>query len=436
MKPILFTLLVLPCLVKSQTVAQKADELLTAYTDQKKFSGNVLIAQKGKILFEKAYGYEDVAANKPASLNTEFRIGSLTKMFTSTLVLQLVQEGKISLSDPLSKFIPSFENGDQVQISHLLSHTSGIKGHTESPAPTTLEESVTRFRSKELAFQPGSRFEYNNFNFVLLSYIAQKVTGTSYPELLKSRVFDKAGMKNSGLDTRDRKSNVKAFGYVTNPATVKWEVADGGDVALASGAGAMYSTVNDLYKWSSAIHNSIVLPDSLFAKAFQPVQGNYGLGWIVKRENGRLQIGHTGSIPGYLANFMHFPVEDITIIMLTNYQDADGNRLSKDLTSVVFGDPYKIPVQKKEIVLSAEVLNRYAGEYQLSNGFGIEVSVEGNKIFALAKGDEYKMELTAESEKKFYLKGPETEIEFIEEDSKVKYMFVDMQGGQKFTKVK
>jgi CubicO group peptidase (beta-lactamase class C family) len=436
MKPILFALLILPSLVKSQTIAQKADELMTAYTDQKKFSGNVLIAQKGKVLFEKAYGYQDLAANKPGSLKTEFRIGSLTKMFTSTLILQLVQDGKISLSDPVSKFLPSFENGDQVQIRHLLSHTSGIKGHTESPAPTTLEESVIRFRNKELAFQPGSRFEYNNFNFILLSYIAQKVTGTSYPELLKTRVFNKAGMKNSGLDTKDRKSDAKALGYVTNPATVKWEIAEEGDVALASGAGAMYSTVEDLYQWSKAIHNSGVIPDALFAKALQPVQGNYGLGWIVNRDNGRLQIGHTGSIPGYIANFMHFPNEDITIIMLTNYQEVDGRKLSKDLTSVVFGEPYKIPVQKKEIVLSGEVLNRYAGEYQLANGFGIEVSVEGNKLFALAKGDAHKMELTAESERKFYLKGPETEIEFIEEDSKVKYMYVDMQGGQKFTKVK
>lgn len=435
MKPILFTLLLLPSLVKSQTVAQKADELLTAYTEQQKFSGNVLIAQKGKVLFEKSYGFENVAANKPGSLNTEFRIGSLTKMFTSTLVLQLVQERKISLSDPLSKFLPSFENGDKIQIRHLLSHTSGIKGHTES-APSNLEESVSLFRSKELAFQPGSRFEYNNFNYILLSFIAQKVTGTSYPELLKKRVFDKAGMKNSGLDMKDRKSNAKAFGYVTNPATVKWEVAEEGDVALASGAGAMYSTLKDLYNWSKAIQNSSVLADSLFAKAIQPVQGNYGLGWIVNRENGRTHIGHTGSIPGYIANFMHFPEQDITIIMLTNYQDVDARRISNDLTSIAFGEPYKIPVQKKEIVLSGEVLKKYAGEYQLPNGFGIEVSIEGNKLFALAKGDVHKMELTAESEKKFYLKGPETEIEFIEEDSKVKYMYVDMQGGQKFTKVK
>ena len=151
---------------------------------------------------------------------------------------------------------------------------------------------------------------------------------------------------------------------------------------------------------------------------------------------GRKQIGHTGSIPGFIANFMKFPEQDVTIIILSNYQDLDGRQISKDLAAVTFGEAYNLPVVKKEVKLSDNVLNRYVGEYKLPNGFSIAVTTENNKLFALAQGDHEKIELTPESETKFFLKGPETAIEFINEEGTVKYMFVDIQGGQKLSKVK
>jgi uncharacterized protein YneR len=132
---------------------------------------------------------------------------------------------------------------------------------------------------------------------------------------------------------------------------------------------------------------------------------------------------------------MKFPDQDVTIILLSNYEDVDGRRLSQDLAAVTFGEAYNLPVEKREVKLSDNVLNRYVGEYTLPNGFSIAVSTENNKLFALAQGDQQKIELTPESETKFYLKGPETAIEFIEESGTVKYMFVDLQGGQKLTKV-
>jgi uncharacterized protein YneR len=132
---------------------------------------------------------------------------------------------------------------------------------------------------------------------------------------------------------------------------------------------------------------------------------------------------------------MKFPDQDITIILLSNYEDVDGRQISKDLAAVTFGEAYNLPVVKKEVKLSDDVLNRYVGEYTLPNGFSIAVSNESNKLFALAQGDQQKVELTPESETKFFLKGPDTSIEFIEEGGIVKYMFVDLQGGQKLTKV-
>jgi CubicO group peptidase (beta-lactamase class C family) len=436
MKYLFLSLLMLPALVKAQSIAQKADELLSAYSNQHKFSGNVLIAKEGKIIFEKSYGYADINTKQLNTAATEFRVGSLTKMFTSAAILQLAEKGKLSLTDPVNKYIPDFAYGDSVKIINLLSHTSGITGHTDSPEPATLKESVEKFRYQPLAFKPGSRFEYNNFNYILLSYIAEKTSGVPFPKLIQSLVLAKAGMTHSGLDTKNRTSSAKAHGYTTNPATAEWMQANEGNVAIAAGAGALYSTLGDLYKWSLSVSKHSVLHDSLLNLALTPIQNNYGLGWMTTNTFGRKQIGHTGSIPGFIANFMKFPDQDVTIILLSNYEDINGGQLSKDLAAVTFGEAYNLPVVKKEVKLSDHVLNRYVGEYTLPNGFSIAVSSESNKLFALAQGDQQKIELTPESETKFFLKGPDTSIEFIEEGGAVKYMFVDLQGGQKFTKVK
>ena len=199
---ILLAIVLLPVYLNAQTVAQKADALLAAYTEQQKFSGNVLIAKGGSIVFEKAYGHADKSSGKLNTTDTEFRVGSLTKMFTSALILQLGEEGSLSLTDPVSKYVKDFPHGNEIKLINMLSHTSGIKGSTGSPAPSTLEESVTGFKVQSLSFTPGSRFEYNNFNYILLSYIAQIVSGTSFSELLERRLLHKSNMHHTGLDSK------------------------------------------------------------------------------------------------------------------------------------------------------------------------------------------------------------------------------------------
>jgi CubicO group peptidase (beta-lactamase class C family) len=436
MKHILLALLVIPCLAQAQTIAQKADQLLTAYADQRKFSGNVLIAKDGKVIFEKSYGYADVAGKRLNTPATEFRAGSLTKMITSAVILQLVADGKIALTDPVSKYVSNFPYGDSVRLVNLLSHTSGIDGQTSAPEPKDLKGSVSQFVYKPLSFVPGTQFQYNNFNYILLSHIAEKVTNVPYAQLVKQKVLDRAGMKHSGIDARQRKSENKAYGYVTNPATGEWITPNEGNVDVASGAGGLYVTAQDLYRWSVAMDKHAVLNDSLTTLALQPVQNNYGLGWMTTNTFGKKQLGHTGSIPGFIANFMKFPEENVTIVLLSNYQDVDARQLSQDLAAVTFGENYELPVVKKAVTLTGTELSKYVGEYKLGNGFTINVSTENNKLFALAQGDAEAIELTPEGNNKFFLKGPETDIEFLDENGEVKYMFVNIQGGQKLTKVK
>lgn len=408
---------------------------MTAYANQHKFSGNVLIAQKGEILFQKAYGYANLAQQRPNTLETEFRVGSLTKMFTSTAILQLMEAGKLSLTDPIKKFLPDFPDGDKIQIQHLLSHTSGIRGYTAAPPPTNLEESISHFQFDVLGFTPGTQFEYNNYNYLVLSSIIEQLAGKKLPEVLQQQIFAKAALPHSGLDYAARKSADKAEGYMSNPAQPEWEQADDSRVAIASGAGALYTTIGDLYQWSKAISTEKILPKAALNQAWTVVQGNYGLGWIVNDVNGKKEVGHTGSIEGFIAALMYYPVEDITIVFLSNYGGTNGQQVVEDLRAVTFGEPYSLPQQKQEIALSEAILNRYVGTYQLNEHFSITVSVEKDKLYALAPGDAEKTELTAEAENKFFIKGPEIEVEFILENEQVKYMFINMHGGQKLTKV-
>ena len=247
-KLILLSVLAMPVLATAQSIAQKADELLSLYTKQNQFAGNVLIAEKNKIIFEKAYGYADAANKRMNTLQTEFRAGSLTKMFTSVLILQLAEAGKLKLTDPVSKYAPNINGGDKITIKNLLSHTSGIAGNTPKDA-SNARQLVEGFKNDKTMFEPGTRFEYNNFNFVLLSYIAEKITGISYPQLMQQRVFAKAGMTHSGIDNSGRKSADVAFGHTLDQKSKQLVTMETANVSAASGAGAMYTTVGDLYKF-------------------------------------------------------------------------------------------------------------------------------------------------------------------------------------------
>ena len=171
-------------------------------------------------------------------------------------------------------------------------------------------------------------------------------------------------MNQSGMDFEGRKSTHKALGYVTNPNTELWVETDNKErVELASGAGALYTTTGDLWKWAQTISKEQLLSKELYHQAFTPVQPGYGLGWIVGEEYGHLKIGHTGSIPGFIADFIMFPKDSATIIFLSNYQDLNGKQLEKDLIALVFDKAYELPKQKKEIIISEDSLKSYVGVY-------------------------------------------------------------------------
>ncbi len=430
-KTTLLGAVLLPFVVAAQSLQQKADALMQAYSTQQKFSGNVLVAVKNKIVFSKSYGKASLEENRSNSSQTQFRAGSLTKMFTAVLVMQLAEEKKLSLADPVSKYVNNADPSGKVTVQHLLSHTSGLNGSTK-PGAATLEQMIASYVPAAASFAAGERFEYNNFNYILLSFIAQKCTGIPFAALLQNSVLQKTGMLHSGIDYSNRIAAGKASGYVTDPATGEW-VLTGTDstVAAASGAGALYTTTEDLFRWSQHIGSTKLLSKQSWNRLFTAVKPGYGFGWMLGNQRGHAKTGHTGSIPGFIADFAWFPEDRILITFLSNYQDTDGRKLEENLTAVAYNEPYDLPVQKKAVKLSLELLQEYTGVYALNANTQITVQLEGTALMAIAPGGD-KVELVAESKDHFFLKGPEMTVEFRRAGEKIESMFIDMQGGQLF----
>ncbi len=225
---------------------------------------SVLIARNGQILYQKGFGYADVGNRVPVTPETKFRIGSITKQFIATAILKMQEEGKLSVEDKLSKFVPGFPRGDEVTIRHLLTHTSGIHSYTNRPGflkyvtmPITPAALVDTIKAYPYDFNPGDRYLYNNSGFFLLGYIIEKMSGMSLADYLKENLFKPLGMNNTGVYTVTRLLDHEAYGYdrdnVNITKALNW------DMTWAGGAGSLYSTAPDLYTWNEAVFNGKVL---------------------------------------------------------------------------------------------------------------------------------------------------------------------------------
>lgn len=247
--------------------AAKIDELMTLANKYRLFNGSVLVAENGKVIYKKGFGLANMEWNIPNTPETRFRLGSITKQFTATLILQLVEQGKVKLDGRLSDYLPEYRKdvGEKVTVHQLLNHTSGIPSYTSQPGflkdvsrnPYSVDEFVKKFASNSLEFEPGSKFSYNNSGYFLLGAIIEKVTGQPYEKVLKEKIFDPLGMKSTGYDHYATILEKRASGYEKTPEG--YANAPYLDMSLPYSAGSMYSTVEDLYLWDQALYTDRVL---------------------------------------------------------------------------------------------------------------------------------------------------------------------------------
>ena len=231
------------------------DQIVTSYVTSGKFMGSVLVARGDQILLNKGYGSANLEWNIPNDPSTKFRLGSLTKQFTAASILLLEERGKLSVSDPVKKYLPDAPAAwDKITLYNLLTHTSGIPSFTgfpdyaeSEPFATTPANLVARFRDKPLEFEPGTKWNYSNSGYALLGYLIEKVSGESYADFVQKNIFTPLGMKDSGYDSASAIIPHRASGYVAGPQGR--ENAGFIHMSVPFAAGALYSTTEDLLKW-------------------------------------------------------------------------------------------------------------------------------------------------------------------------------------------
>ncbi|MGH9662701.1 MAG: serine hydrolase, partial [Bryobacteraceae bacterium] len=324
-------------------VATRADEFLTAETKAGRFSGSVLIARDGKALLRKGYGLanrEHQVANGP---QTRFRLGSISKQFTAAAILLLEERGKLKVEDGVCRFVePCPEAWQRITIHHLLTHSSGIPNFTAFPdyqktktLPATAEQMIARFRDKPLAFAPGERASYSNSGYALLGHIVEKASGSTYARFLRENIFETLGMADSGEDQHRSVLPHRATGY--GPLLGNLVNADYIDMTIPLGAGSLYSTVDDLYKWDQALYGERLLKqaalDRMFRSHVKMGPGGYGYGWGIGPRN---SVFHGGGIDGFATLITRYPGDRAVVIALSNFQHAAVPAIGRELESRLF----------------------------------------------------------------------------------------------------
>ncbi|MFT3827731.1 MAG: serine hydrolase [Chitinophagaceae bacterium] len=424
------------CIVlQAQSTVEKLNELLTANVTAGKFNGSVLVAQKGKVLLEKGYGKKDVKAGTFNDSVTIYQVGSVTKQFTAALILWLQEQKKLSVTDKLSKYFPGYPQGDKITIENLLTHTSGVHNYTDSAGfmqteitkPVTSDKMIAMFRSWPLDFEPGTQWNYSNSGYSLLGYIIEKITGKPYETLMHQVILGPVGMEHSGFDFKHLQSADKATGYLTLTKT-------GGmpapivDSSVSFSAGALYTTVGDLYRWDRAINSNKIVKAASWQKAFTPYKQNYGYGWMIDSLYGTPRIHHGGGIHGFNSNIARFPSEDVTIILISNVNTPLLESLTRDIAAILFNKPYTLPKEKVAITVPENVLQQYVGVYELAPTFKITVTLESGALKAQATGQP-KFDLFAETNENFFLKVVDAQITFTKDaNGKVEQLILHQNG--------
>ncbi|MET0466372.1 MAG: serine hydrolase [Chitinophagaceae bacterium] len=414
------TLFLLTCGLTWQSFAQTGsladkpgvlDRLMKAYEKLDLFNGSILVAAGDKVIYQSGFGWKNTAAGIRNDANTLYRIYSVTKTFTSTVILKLAEEHKIALDDRLSRFYPSFPNGDSITIQQLLSHTSGVYDYTRGNDMKDQSEHafVTFLSSKPLDFPPGKGWSYSNSGYWLLGFIISKVTDMSYEDAVKKYIFVPCGMNNSGFDFKTMKHVNKATGYETFSEKFKTEAIDI-DPPGPYAAGAIYSSVKDMYRYYRALQSFQLISQSSLAKAWTPdsLNARYALGWQVGRFGEKEMFFHGGGGPGFKSNFAMIPTDQVCIVLLTNNENAHLDPLTRMICNVLFEHPYKIPFS---VSVDSAVLSDYEGYYGMDGSFSLHISQEAGRLIAQASGQS-KTTLFAENVNYFYAPDADAYLEF------------------------
>lgn len=345
------------------------EDYMEGYAERGSFNGALLVAKDNQVLLQKALGYASLEHNVKNTIKTKFRIGSITKGFTAMAILLLCEKGLLRLEDPIQLYLEDVGYEDIVTIHHLLTHTSGIPNFTNQPdywtttmrLPTTLQQTLQSISRLPLDFSPGTRYQYSNSGYILLTAIIEKVSSSSYASFLREHIWLPLGMLDTGCEENRAVIKGLATGYTVWEEYIHTEYID---MTIPRGAYGMYSTVEDLWKWDQALYTEQLISAEWLSKMFASHANHYGYGWAVHHQGGKKTVSHFGDINGFQSDLYRCVADRLVVIALSNVNLAPVTKLTRDLAKIALGEPVE-PLSRRTSFLqeTADAIAQSVGTY-------------------------------------------------------------------------
>ena len=419
--------------VSSQTFdSKKMDTFLDVIESNDKGMGSISVFKNGKEIYQKPYGYSNLKNKKENNSKTKFRIGSISKTFTATIIMQMIDEGKLTLNTKLSTFFPKISNAKLITIENLLQHRSGLLNFTRinnfndwRDKPHTRENLLKIIEKQKPVFKPNEKTEYSNTNYILHSIISEKIDGISFKLVLENRVIKRCNLINTSFGNLIKETDNEAQSY--NYTSGTWVLDKETHYSIPLGAGSIASTPTDLNNfYYHLFENNLVSKSSL--QKMKTIINGIGIGLFQFPFYTHTAYGHEGSIDAFQSVAVHFPKEKISIALSTNGTIYPITKILVNAAGLYFNKEFKIPEFKKAIVLKSKDLDVYLGDYS-GPTFPLKVSVikKGNVLVIQAEGQP-EFEVEPYEPQKFRLEQAEIYFTFIVKENK---MIVN-QGGKDF----
>lgn len=425
--------------------ADRVDNFVKAEIEQRHIPGvSVAVVKNGEIIKARGYGLANVELNVAAAPETIYQSGSIGKQFTATLVMMLVEEGKMSLDDPISKYINDAPDiWKAITLRHLLTHTSGISNRLYEQINMrqdyTEDELVKKIAAVPLDFQPGEKWNYSNPGYVMLGILIHKATGKFYGDLLKERIFAPLGMTTARIINEADIIANRAAGY----HLVKGELKNQEWVSPmlnTTADGSLYFTVYDMAKWDAALYTEKLLKRSSLEQMWTPVKlasgkpQPYGFGWAFSNVNGHRLIEHGGAWQGFTTYIARYVDEQLTVIVLTNLAGADPGKIAHGIAALY--NPTLAPPERKATQADAKTFDAYAGQYELAPDFILTISRDAEHLYVQAT-EQPRVEIFPESDTSFFLKVVDARFTFVKDASgKVTHLILHQNGDHEAKKIK
>lgn len=428
---LIFCFVIISSLASAQIFDKaRLDKYFETLELEDKFMGNVAISKDGQLLYTKQLGFRDVEAGTKPDIATKYRIGSISKTFTTVLIFQAIEEKKLKLTDYLSIYLPGVPNAAKITIEMLLRHRSGIHNYTDAAdflqwntLPKS-EQALTDLIIKGGSdFEPNSKAEYSNSNFVLLSFVLQKVYKKSYSNLLNERIVAPLHLTNTRYGGKINPSDNESYSYTFSGNWIKETETD---MSLPVGAGAIISSAVDLNTFASALFSGKLISEKSLEQ-MKTIQDGFGMGLFQMPFHDKKGFGHNGGIDGFRSALSYFPDDKVGIAILSNGSNYENNAIAIAMLSAVYNKPYDIP-DFRVFPVSSDELDLYAGEYSsMEIPLKINVTRSGNTLTAQATGQSaFELQATAKGQFAFTQAGIVMEFN---PDSKTMIL---KQGGKVF----